>query len=123
MLAILNDEPQRAEFVSLIEADSSRLMSLVSVLEASMVIEGRRGIDAGLDLDVFLQKAAIDAIAFDREQLTWARNGFRRFGKGRHPAGLNFGDCVSYALAQWSTEPLLYKGGDFEATDVPRVRW
>ena len=122
ILAVLQNEPERAEFVSLIEQAQRRLVSAVSVLEAAMVLEGRRGDDAGSDLDLFLQRAAVETIPFDGEQLAWARSAFRRFGKGRHPAGLNFGDCASYALAQWSGEPLLYKGTDFGATDVPPAR-
>jgi ribonuclease VapC len=97
-------------------------ISAVSVLEAAMVLEGRRGDDAGADLDLFLRRASIETVAFDEEQLLVARTAFRRFRKGRHPAGLNFGDCASYALAQWSGEPLLFKGDDFAATDIARVR-
>jgi ribonuclease VapC len=122
VLAILQDEPERAEFVSLIEQAARRLISAVSVLEASMVLEGRRGDDAGFDLDLFLQRASIEIVAFDREQLLEARTAFRRFGKGRHPAGLNFGDCAAYALAQWSGEPLLFKGADFITTDILSAR-
>ncbi|MGA9627564.1 MAG: type II toxin-antitoxin system VapC family toxin [Bryobacteraceae bacterium] len=122
VLAVLQDEAERSEFVSLIEQSSRRLISAVSVLEAAMVLEGRKGDDAGSDLDLFLQRASIETVAFDQEQLTVARTAFRRFGKGRHAAGLNFGHCASYALAQWSGEPLLFKGSDFAATDVPRVR-
>jgi ribonuclease VapC len=122
VLAVLQNEAERGEFVSLIEQASRRLISAVSVLEAAMVLEGRRGIDAGTDLDLFLQKASIETVAFEQEQLAVARMAFRRFGKGRHVAGLNFGDCASYALAQWSGEPLLFKGKDFGATDVERVR-
>ncbi|MBK5293572.1 MAG: type II toxin-antitoxin system VapC family toxin [Acidobacteriia bacterium] len=122
VLAILQDEAERAEFVALIEKEPRRLISAVSVLEAAMVLEGRMGDDAGSDLDLFLRRASIETVAFDEEQLTVARAAFRRFGKGRHPAGLNFGDCASYALAQWSGEPLLFKRTDFTATDVTRVR-
>jgi ribonuclease VapC len=122
VLAVLLDETERAEFVSLIEQSSCRQISAVSVLEAAMVLEGRKGADAGSDLDLFLQRASIKTLAFDDEQLMVARHAFRRFGKGRHVAGLNFGDCASYALAQWSGEPLLFKGADFAATDVARVR-
>ncbi len=118
VLAILQDEVERIEFVSLIEKDPRRIISAVSVLEAAMVLEGRLGDDAGSDLDLFLQRSAIETVAFDGEQLMVARTAFRRFGKGRHPAGLNFGDCASYALARWSGEPLLFKGTDFTATDV-----
>jgi len=122
VLAVLQDEAERPEFAALIEQDSRRLISAVSVLEAAMVLEGRRGNDAGVDLDLFLLRASIEIVAFDEEQLNVARTAFRRFGKGRHAAGLNFGDCAAYALAQWSGEPLLFKGTDFTATDVTRVR-
>ena len=122
VLAVLQDEAERAEFVSLIERAPRRLISAVSVLEAAMVLEGRRGADAGADLDLFLPRASIETVAFDEEQLIVARTAFRRFGKGRHAAGLNFGDCASCALAQWSGEALLFKGADFTATDVTRVR-
>jgi ribonuclease VapC len=122
VLAVLQDEAERTEFVMLIEQAARRVISAVSVLEAAMVLEGRRGEDAGTDLDQSLRRAPIETVAFDEEQLTVARTAFRRFGKGRHAAGLNFGDCASYALAQWSGEPLLFKGTDFTATDVPRVR-
>ncbi len=121
VLAILQDEPERSQFVSSIEQASRRLMSAVSVLEAAMVLEGRRGEDAGVDLDLFLLRASVETVPFDAEQLHLARSAFRRFGKGRHTAGLNFGDCAAYALAQCSGEPLLFKGTDFAATDVPRV--
>ncbi|MCX6590098.1 MAG: type II toxin-antitoxin system VapC family toxin [Acidobacteria bacterium] len=122
VLAILQDEPERVEFISLIEDAPRKVMSAVSVLEASMVLEGRYGEDAGADLDQFLQRAAVEIVPFGEDQLRVARTAFRLFGKGRHPAGLNFGDCASFALARWSGEPLLYKGQDFTATDVPRVR-
>lgn len=122
LLAVLQDEPERLEFVSWIEQAPHRIISAVSVLEASMVIEGRRGDDAGSDLDLFLQRASVEIVPFEAEQLALARTAFRRFGKGRHRAGLNFGDCAAYALAQWSGEPLLFKGTDFSHTDVPRVR-
>lgn len=122
VLAVLQDENERLEFVSLIEQAPRCVISAVSVLEAAMVLEGRRGDDAGSDLDLFLQRASIETVPFDHEQLALARTAFRRFGKGRHSAGLNFGDCAAYALAQWSGEPLLFKGTDFAATDVPRAR-
>jgi len=121
ILAVLLDEPERAAFVSRIEQADRRLVSTMTVLEAAMVLEGRKGTDAGHDLDVFLERGAVEIVPFDGEQLAYARTAFRRFGKGRHSAGLNFGDCASYALAQWSGEPLLSKGTDFGATDVPRV--
>jgi ribonuclease VapC len=122
VVAIFQNEAERAEFVALIEEAPRCLISAVSVLEAAMVLEGRRTGDAGADLDQFLRKASIKTVPFDEEQLAVARLAFRRFGKGRHKAGLNFGDCAAYALAQCSGEPLLFKGADFAATDVERVR-
>ena len=122
VLAVLQNEEERPEFVSLIAQAPHRLISAVSVLEAAMVLEGRRGNDAGTDLDLFLKRAAVEIVPFDGEQLAMARIAFRRFGKGRHPAGLNFGDCASYALSECSGEPLLFKGADFAATDVLRAR-
>jgi len=122
VIAILRDEPERDEFVALIEDDPRCLMSAVSVLEATMVLEGRWGEDIGFDLDVFLRQAAVEIVAFDEEQLDWARKAFRRYGRGRHTGGLNFGDCAAYALARCSGEPLLFNGADFAATDVPRVK-
>ncbi len=122
LLVILNDEPERAEFTSLIEGAATRQISAVSVLEAAMVVEGRRGPDASADLDALLRSAAVRIVPFDHEQLAIARDAFRRFGKGVHRAGLNFGDCAAYALARWSAEPLLFKGNDFTQTDIGRVR-
>lgn len=121
MVAILRDEPDRADLIRQIETEPDRRMSAVSVLETAMVLEGRSGADAGLDLDLFLERAGVEIVAFTAEQLRIARMAFRRYGKGRHPAGLNFGDCVSYALATSLGEPLLFKGHDFTQTDVPRA--
>lgn len=121
VVAILRDEPERADFLSLIDQAARRVISAVSVLEAAMVLEGRSGSDAGSDLDLFLRRASVEIVPFDEEQLALARTAFRLFGKGRHRAGLNFGDCAAYALAEWSGEPLLFKGTDFSATDVVRA--
>ncbi|MBL0158105.1 MAG: type II toxin-antitoxin system VapC family toxin [Bryobacterales bacterium] len=122
IVAVLQDEAEADEFLALIGEAPRCLISAVSVLEAAMVLDGRRGGNAGAQLDQFLVRASIETVAFDEEQLVVARRAFRRFGKGRHPAGLNFGDCAAYALAQCSGEPLLFKGADFAATDVERVR-
>jgi ribonuclease VapC len=121
LLAILLDERERAEFVARIEADPRRMVSAASALEAAMVLEGRKGDEAGGDLDVFLRTASVEIVPFDHDQLAIARSAFRRFGKGRHAAGLNFGDCIAYALSRWTGEPLLYKGTDFSSTDVTRA--
>lgn len=75
-----------------------------------------------MDLEWFLRRLSLEVVSFNAEQSALARLAFRRFGKGRHPAGLNLGDCAAYALSRWSGEALLYKGTDFGATDVVSAR-
>ena len=118
IVAIALDEPEATEFEQRIAGDTVRLISAATVLEAAMVIETRLGEAAGRELDLWLLKAGVDIIPVDAEQLEAARRGWRRFGKGRHVAGLNYGDCFSYALAQTRQEPLLFKGNDFGRTDI-----
>ena len=79
----------------------------------------RGGESAGRELDLFLHRARFQVVPVDSDQAELARSAFRKYGKGRHPAGLNFGDCFSYALAKSAGEPLLYKGSDFSQTDIP----
>lgn len=118
LLAILLDAPERRALNELIEAASQRRLPTASFVELSIVIEARRGGEGIRDLDLFLATAGTEFVAFDMAQARLAREGFRRFGKGRHPAGLNLGDCFSYALARALDEPLLFKGDDFPLTDV-----
>lgn len=118
VLAILQDEPERRTFNESIEGAESRLMSVASFVEVSVVIETRYGAEGLRDLDLLVDRAGIELTAVDVEQAMMARHGFIRFGKGRHPAGLNYGDCFSYALARVLGEPLLFKGNDFSQTDV-----
>lgn len=118
LLAILQDEPERRAFNEAIESADARSISAATFVETSIVIESRYGAEGLRDLDLLIAKAGIDLVAVDAEQADLARTAFSRFGKGRHPAGLNFGDCFSYALARSLAEPLLYKGGDFSLTDV-----
>lgn len=118
LLAILLDEPERRAFNEAIEAAESRMMSVATFVEASIVIESRFGSEGIRDLDLFVDRAGIGLAAVDAEQAHTARHAFSRFGKGRHPAGLNYGDCFAYALAMVLGEPLLYKGDDFGRTDV-----
>ena len=118
LLAILQDEPERRAFNEAIEAADSRVVSTASFVETSIVLDCRVGADGPHDLDVFVNRAGIELVAVDAEQARVARRAYSRFGKGRHPAGLNFGDCFSYALASVTGEPLLYKGDDFRKTDV-----
>jgi ribonuclease VapC len=100
VVAILRDEPERRPFNEAIEDSPDRQMSAATLLELSIVFEARHGADGIRDLDLFIAAAAIQIVPVDAEQAHAAREGFRRFGKGRHPAGLNFGDCFSYALAR-----------------------
>ncbi|MGH7898242.1 MAG: type II toxin-antitoxin system VapC family toxin [Candidatus Binatia bacterium] len=121
LLAILQDEPERRAFNEALEAADSRRMSVATFVEVSIVIEARLGAAGQRDLDLFLERAAIELVGVDIEQSRAARRAFTRFGKGRHPAGLNFGDCFAYALATTLGEPLLFKGDDFCKTDVVSI--
>lgn len=121
IIAILTDEPERRIFNEAIESTDSCMMSAASFVEASIVIESSRGYDGLRDFDLFLASAGIEVVPVDVEQARAAREAFRRFGKGRHPAALNFGDCFSYALAKATSLPLLFKGNDFSGTDVQRA--
>lgn len=121
LLAVLLNEPDAPAFRLAIEADPVRLLSAASLVETAIVIEARVGEAGGRELDLLLQKASIEIVAVDADQTDIARHAYRNFGKGRHAAGLNYGDCFSYALAYSSREPLLFKGEDFSKTDVTAV--
>ena len=118
LIAILQDEPERRAFNEAIEMAERRAMSVASFVEASMIVEARYGSDGIRDLDLFVAKARIELVAVDADQGHVARTAFRDYGKGRHPAGLNFGDCFAYALARILDSPLLFTGNDFSLTDV-----
>ena len=93
-------------------------MSTASFVEASLVLEIQRGYDGLRDFDLLLAKAGVECVPVDLEQAQVVRKAIRNYGKGRHPARLNFGDCFSYALATVTNSPLLFKGNDFSQTDV-----
>lgn len=118
IVAILFDEPGRRELTGTIEADPIRLISAATLLEAAIVVEARRGEAAGRELDLLLHRAAVQTVAVDGDQVDLARRAWRRYGKGRHRAALDFGDCFAYALAASSGEPLLFVGEDFVHTDA-----
>ncbi len=118
LLAILEDEPERRRFNEVIEAADARVLSVANFVETSIVLEARRGPEALRDLDLFIDRAGIELAVVDLEQGQLARLAFGRFGKGRHRAGLNYGDCFAYALAATRGEALLYKGDDFAHTDI-----
>lgn len=118
LVAMLSDEPDSEVFEAAVEVDPVRLMSTASYLETAIVIEARYGDAGGRELDLWLHRAAVDLVAVDADQVEVARAAYRQYGKGRHRAGLNYGDCFSYALAKVSGAALLYKGRDFSHTDV-----
>ena len=113
LLAILNNEPDAVAFEAAVETDPIRLMSVGTYLETAIVVESRKGEAGGRELDLWLHRAEVELVPVDVEHADLARSAYRRYGKGRHLASLNYGDCFAYALAKSSAEPLLFKGEDF----------
>jgi ribonuclease VapC len=118
LVAILFGEPEAARYTELIHAADRCAMSAANFVELSIVVERQAGPDAGRQCDIFLRRAGVVIESVTVEQAHLARQAFLDFGKGRHAAGLNFGDCFAYALAKVTGEPLLYKGEDFKRTDL-----
>jgi ribonuclease VapC len=118
LLAIFLHEPEREAFVEAIAQAGKRLISAATILETGIVLESKRGETAGREFDLFVFRMNIEIVPVDAEQTEIARSAWRSFGKGKHPAALNFGDCFTYALAKFSGEPLLAKGQDFSQTDL-----
>ncbi|MEO5816121.1 MAG: type II toxin-antitoxin system VapC family toxin [Gemmatimonadaceae bacterium] len=123
LIAILLGESSSAQLVAALDAAVTRKISAASVVEASLVLLARNGEAGDVQLDRLLQKLGAEIVAVDIEQVAAARDAALRFGRGRHPAALNFGDCFSYALSIALAEPLLFVGDDFSRTDVERVNW
>ena len=121
LVAILQAEPERNAMLEALAKAERRLVSALTVLEAAIVLEGRFGPDAGADLELFLFDARAEIVPFDSRQAQAAMRAWRKYGKGRHPAQLNLGDCCVYALSKVSGEPVLCKGADFPRTDIPLV--
>ena len=121
-VAVLQDEPERRSFNQAIQAAERRAMSVASFVKASMIIESRYGPDGIRDLDLFIAKARIELVSVDVDQAHVARAAFRDYGKRRHAAGRNYGDCFACALAKTLDEPLLFTGTDFSRTDVAALR-
>ena len=118
LCAILFDEPDAARYAAAIAAAETRRVSAVNLLETAIVVESRGGPPGGSQLDALIERAAIEVVPVTVTQVAAARTAWRRFGKGNHPAGLNLGDCLAYALSQTNREPLLFKGRDFVHTDI-----
>lgn len=120
VVAILQAEPEAERLVSALEEAALGRMSTASVVETAIVLQARYGDHGERELDVFLQHGNVEVVPLTQEHADLARRAFRRFGKGRHAAALNFGDCFSYARSVSLDAPLLFVGDDFTQTDVPR---
>ncbi|MHC1742922.1 MAG: type II toxin-antitoxin system VapC family toxin [Syntrophobacteraceae bacterium] len=118
LIAILLGEPEAEAFALAVARDPKRLISSFTALETGIVIEAKKGEAGARELDILLHHARIAIVPMTAEHSEIARIAWRRYGKGRHPAGLNIGDCCSYALAKSADEPLLFKGNDFSQTDI-----
>jgi len=118
LAAIFFAEPERRTFLDAITTAGNRLISAASVLETGIVLEARQGEAAGREFDLFMIRANLKVIPVDADQADIARSAWRIYGKGRHTASLNFGDCFTYALAKSTGEPVLAKGADFALTDL-----
>lgn len=118
IIAILRDEPERATIQSVLDRSSNSLCSLVTFVESFMVVTGRNVGTLPSDHMELVSSLGISLAPLDPSQAHLAAEAFLRFGKGRHPAKLNLGDCFSYALAKSLQAPLLYKGEDFAKTDI-----
>ena len=123
LLALLLGEPEANAIANAIARDTARMLSTFSFLEACIVIEARKGESGGRELDLLLHHIQAELISMNPEQAEVARRAWRDYGKERHPAGLNIGDCCAYALARVSGEPLLFKGDDFRKTDISFVSY
>ena len=118
VLCILFGEPEAARFAYALATAERCVISSFSVLEAVAVVTSRKGEAGTRELDLLLHRSRIEVVPFTAEQLELARAAWTKYGKGRHPAGLNIGDCCAYALARYRGEPLLFKGEDFSKTDI-----
>ena len=121
IVAILEQEDDAQQFSAAIAAAPTKLVSAAAVVEIGVVMLSRRGEAGDKDVDRVIRESQREIVPLTEAHARLARQGFARFGKGRHPARLNFGDCFSYALAKASGHPLLFKGDDFSRTDVEAV--
>ncbi len=119
VVAILEGEADADRLITAMEGTDVRRISAASLVEAGIVLQARYGDHGERELDLFLQRVEVEVVPVTWEHAELARQAFRRFGKGRHPAALNFGDCFSYALSAALDAPLLFTGQDFPRTDVP----
>lgn len=123
LIAILLGEPTAKALATALAADTKRLISAFTAFETAVVIELRKGPAGGRELDLLVHRTQIEIVPMTAEHFELAREAYAKYGKGRHPAGLNLGDCCSYALARYSGEPILFIGDDFSKTDLKMVEF
>ena len=123
LIAILTREPSAERLAAAIDQDTRRLVSAATVVELSLVMMGRYGEAGDVQIDRLLTGIVATVVSVGEGQVSLARDAALRFGRGRHLAALNFGDCFSYALSVESGEPLLFFGNDFTHTDVSVCPW
>jgi ribonuclease VapC len=123
LVAILLDEPEALRLTTAIAESSTRRLPASCYLEASMILLARRAEDGIRDLDFYVSRSRMEIAPFTESQARLAKTAFERYGKGRHPAKLNFGDCMAYALAKETGEELLFKGTDFSLTDITAANY
>lgn len=117
LVAIVFGEPGAEALLAALQADSVEV-GAPTLFESMIVVEARQGPDAARDLELLVDGAVDDVVSFGREHLAAAADAWRRFGKGRHPASLDYGDCLAYATADVAGAALLFRGADFPRTDV-----
>ena len=122
LVAILLGEPEANEFRELAAGSTQPRMSVMSLLETTIVLEGREDSPGASEIDDLVADLGIQLMPVTLEQIQAARRAWRQFGRGNHPAKLNFGDCIVYGLAAISGESLLFKGDDFARTDIQRAQ-
>jgi ribonuclease VapC len=123
LLAILLLEPEARRLIDAVDASGYRAISAATLVEASIVAESKARDQGVRELDAALARFRMDVLPLTANHAMHARRAFQRYGKGRHPAGLNLGDCFAYALAKATGEPLLFKGDDFSKTDIEAVAY
>ncbi|MBN1959902.1 MAG: type II toxin-antitoxin system VapC family toxin [Deltaproteobacteria bacterium] len=121
IIAILLREPEADELATFLIHDAKRLLSAFNAFEVAAVISARKGPSGVREFDLFLHHTAIEIVPLTADHVLLARQAYLTYGKGRHPASLNLGDCCSYALSKFSGESLLFKGMDFLQTDIIAV--
>ena len=118
LVAILKVEPDAAALLRCLGESRTNRIATATLLEAQMVVISQLGDSGMTELELLLGRAQIQPLPFDANHLHWALHGWRHYGQGRHKAALNLGDCFSYGLAKALDAPLLFKGEDFQHTDV-----